>query len=113
MTTNDGGVLPQTRRAPVQRSDSLPLHQATREDAPEVSTGTLPDLERVRELLEAAHQGYAGVTDGAVADYIPALGVAAPELFGIAVVGVRGRSVGVGDHEHPFTIQSVAKPFQS
>src|SRR3954447_3555214 len=112
MTINDDGVLPQTRRAAEPRAGSLPFHENTPEDAPEVSTGTMPDLERVRELLEAAHQGYAGVTDGAVADYIPALGAAAPELFGIAVVGVRGRSVGVGDHEHPFTIQSVAKPFQ-
>jgi glutaminase len=77
-----------------------------------VSTGTLPTLETIRELLEAAYQAYGGVTAGAVADYIPALAVAEPDLFGIAVAGVGGRTVGVGDSEHAFTIQSVAKPFQ-
>ena len=49
--------------------------------------------------------------DGQVADYIPALAEASPDLFGIAIVGVRGRAAGVGDSTHPFTIQSVVKPF--
>jgi glutaminase len=90
----------------------LPVHEATPESAPQVSTGTMPELETIRELLEAAHGVYGGVADGAVADYIPALAVASPDLFGIAVAGVGGRTVGVGDSEHAFTIQSVAKPFQ-
>ena len=46
-----------------------------------------------------------------MADYIPALAQASPELFGIAVAGVGGRVGGVGDSAHAFTIQSVAKPF--
>ncbi len=52
------------------------------------------------------------MTDGAVADYIPALAQASPDLFGIAVVGVGGDGAAAGDSAHPFTIQSVVKPFQ-
>ena len=62
------------------------------------------------ELIQAAHVSFRTVRDGAVADYIPALANASPDLFGIAVVGVLGR-VAVGDSAHPFTIQSVVKPF--
>ena len=46
-----------------------------------------------------------------MADYIPALAQARPDLFGIAVAGVGGHVAGVGDSTHAFTIQSVAKPF--
>ena len=46
-----------------------------------------------------------------MADYIPALAQASPDLFGVAIAGVHGQVAGVGDSAHPFTIQSVAKPF--
>jgi glutaminase len=94
------------------RPETPTFREPTPEGPTQVSTGTLPSLDTVRELLTEAHRSYAGVTDGAVADYIPALARASADLFGIAVVGVRGRAAGVGDSEHPFTIQSVAKPFQ-
>ena len=91
---------------------NLPVHESTPADTRvQVSTGTLPDFATVRDLLAAAHRTYQDVTDGAVADYIPALAQASPELFGIAVAGVGGRVGGVGDSAHAFTIQSVAKPF--
>jgi len=94
------------------RPESLPVHEPTPEGAVQVSTGSLPGPETVLELLTEAHRAYADVTDGEVADYIPALAVASPDLFGIAVVGVNGRAAGVGDSEDAFTIQSVVKPFQ-
>ncbi len=90
----------------------LPVHEPTPESTAQVSTGTMPGPETVVELITQAHRSYADVTDGSVADYIPALAVASPDLFGIAAVGVNGRTAGVGDSEHAFTIQSVAKPFQ-
>ncbi len=34
-----------------------------------------------------------------------------PDLFGLCVVGTSGRVTAAGDADHPFTIQSVAKPF--
>jgi glutaminase len=76
-----------------------------------VSTGELPSLETVQELVQAAHSSFRKVRLGEVADYIPALAKASPDLFGIAVVGVRGRVGQVGDSGHPFTIQSIVKPF--
>jgi glutaminase len=90
----------------------LPVHESTPDDtAVQVSTGELPDYAAVLDLVEAAHRTYQHVREGAVADYIPGLAQASPDLFGIAVAGVRGRVAGVGDSAHPFTIQSVAKPF--
>ncbi|GGF23746.1 glutaminase A [Subtercola lobariae] len=76
-----------------------------------VSTGELPPPGRVRELLIEAHSRYGSVSDGNVADYIPALAAASPDLFGLAVAGVRGRTYVVGDHAVEFSIQSVSKPF--
>ncbi|MET0919776.1 MAG: glutaminase, partial [Acidimicrobiia bacterium] len=76
-----------------------------------VSTGDLPDVERVLELVADAHQRYAPVSDGAVADYIPILAEASPDWFGICVAGVAGRTAAVGDTEQPFSIQSISKPF--
>lgn len=88
------------------------VHESTApEVAPQVSTGELPQPGIVQELIGAAHRSYASVADGHVADYISALAEASPDLFGIAVVGVAGRTAGVGDCAHPFTIQSVVKPF--
>jgi glutaminase len=90
----------------------LPVHENTPDDTtPQVSTGALPDFEIVREMMSAAHRTYLPHTEGAVADYIPVLAQVSPDLFGIAIAGVAGRLVGVGDSTHRFTIQSVAKPF--
>ena len=90
----------------------LPVQVTTPDDMPaQVSTGNLPAPEEVLEIVKAAHRSYARVDDGVVADYIPALAQANPDLFGIAVAGVHGEVAGVGDSTHAFTIQSVAKPF--
>jgi glutaminase len=76
-----------------------------------VSTGALPELRLIREALAEAHASFAEDRTGVVADYIPALARVSPDLFGISVVGVSGRDVGIGDFEHPFSIQSISKPF--
>lgn len=90
----------------------LPVHESTPgEVAVQVSTGELPDFQTVSGLLSAALRTYQHSTEGRVADYIPVLARVDPDLFGIAIAGVRGRLAGVGDSTHPFTIQSVAKPF--
>jgi glutaminase len=49
------------------------------------------------------------LTGGKPADYIPELGKADPNLFGIAIATVDGQTYTVGDAEAPFTIQSVSK----
>jgi glutaminase len=78
---------------------------------PRVSTGDLPEPEEVQRLVIEAYERYRGTRDGDVADYIPALADASPDLFGISVVGARGRSFEIGDVDTHFSIQSVSKPF--
>jgi len=48
---------------------------------------------------------------GEVATYIPELGRADPERFGICIATVDGKVYTVGDADHTVTIQSVSKPF--
>lgn len=65
----------------------------------------VPDY--LREVLD----NLASNTDGAVADYIPDLKNANPDVFGIALTTVDGRTHSVGDDETEFSIQSISKPF--
>ena len=55
-----------------------------------VSTGRLPEPDLVQSVLEDAFARVADVSDGEVADYIPALAEASPELFGACMVNVHG-----------------------
>ena len=89
--------------------ERLPFDEAT--TPPRVSTGDLPDPEDVQRVVTEAYERYRSTTDGVVADYIPALAAASPDLFGISVVGARGRSFEIGDVDVRFSIQSVSKPF--
>lgn len=49
--------------------------------------------------------------DGIVADYIPELGKAERDWFGVAVATIDGAVHEAGDSGLPFTIQSISKPF--
>jgi glutaminase len=89
--------------------EHLPFDEAS--TPPRVSTGDLPRPEDVERLITEAYERYLPNTEGVVADYIPALASASPELFGICVAGVRGRSFEIGDVDTVFSIQSVSKPF--
>ncbi len=66
-----------------------------------------PVLEYLGGLLEE----YRGLNEGEVATYIPELGRADPEWFGICVVTADGHTYEVGDTSIEFTIQSISKPF--
>lgn len=76
-----------------------------------VSTGRLPPNPTVDVLVEEAWDRYRSVTEGKVADYIPALAKASAEWFGISVAGVDGIEHAVGDADRAFSIQSISKPF--
>jgi glutaminase len=65
----------------------------------------------IQELLEEVHGRYRGLSDGAVANYIPELARADPDGFGLALATADGRLYAVGDTDVPFTIQSISKPF--
>ncbi|WP_207842375.1 glutaminase [Williamsia soli] len=65
----------------------------------------VPDY--LREVLD----GLVDDRDGAVADYIPDLANANPDVFGVAMTTVDGRTHAAGDDEVEFSIQSISKPF--
>lgn len=55
------------------------------------------------------HERLASLTDGDLASYIPELACVDPDRFAIAAVTVHGHATLLGDHDHPFTIQSISK----
>ncbi|MGO4258188.1 glutaminase A [Marmoricola sp. RAF53] len=95
--------------AKLSMHETLPFDEET--SPPPISTGELPDAGHLRDIVTEAYERYRTNREGSVADYIPVLGKASPDLFGICVVGARGRSFGIGDTETGFSIQSVSKPF--
>jgi glutaminase len=62
-------------------------------------------------LYDAMRAAQATAGRGRVADYIPALALADPDAFGMALATVDGELYGVGDWEQPFSVQSVSKLF--
>jgi glutaminase len=66
-----------------------------------------PFGEDIAEILERI----APLGDGAIADYIPELGKADRDWFGVAVATIDGAVHEAGDSGLPFTIQSISKPF--
>ena len=81
------------------------------EVGPFVSTGTLPSPGDVQALVVEAHDRFRSDMRGATSQVYPALARVSSELFGICIVGTRGRVFGVGDVAVEFSIMSVAKPF--
>jgi glutaminase len=62
-------------------------------------------------FLDRCHRDFSHETSGTVADYIPELGKADPDHFGIGLATLDGHVYEVGDTKMPFTIQSMSKPF--
>jgi glutaminase len=65
----------------------------------------------LQELVDRLHKKYTPRNDGEVATYIPELGKADPEDFGICIATSDGRIFEAGDSDRLFTIQSISKPF--
>jgi len=70
-----------------------------------------PPRSPIERYLNALHERFLALEEGAVATYIPELGKADPRWFGICVATVDGHVYEVGDARLPFTIQSISKPF--
>jgi glutaminase len=62
-------------------------------------------------FLTACHADFATEHGGEVANYIPELGKADPDHFGISLATLDGHVYEVGDSRIAFTIQSMSKPF--
>lgn len=67
--------------------------------------------DNLQRLVDGLHLKYLPLTSGDVATYIPELGRANPEHFGICLVTADGAIVQAGDCDVPFSIQSISKPF--
>jgi len=65
----------------------------------------------VQRYLDQIVAEYAGVTDGALADYIPELTEVDPSGFGLTLSSSDGFLYESGDARTEFTIQSISKPF--
>ena len=76
-----------------------------------VSTGHLPGWNEVESLVDAAYRRSRQIQDGSVADYIPVLAQADPDLFGLCVAEVNGEIHCAGDTSAEFSIQSISKAF--
>lgn len=75
---------------------------------PQNWAATMPPLQR---FLASCHADFRAMNDGTIADYIPELGKADPDHFGIALATLDGHVYETGDSRVPFTIQSMSKPF--
>ncbi|MCI1868698.1 glutaminase A [Bifidobacterium crudilactis] len=75
------------------------------------ATGRLPAVSVVDGVLERACERALQHHEGKVADYIPALADADPEVFGIAITETNGRTHQLGSYGHVFSIQSISKVF--
>src|SRR5437899_1829465 len=62
-------------------------------------------------FLTDCHAKFSAENSGEVADYIPELGKADPDRFGISLATIDGHVYDVGDTDIPFTIQSISKAF--
>lgn len=76
---------------------------------------SMPETQESRHemqaLIEALHAKHLPLQDGELATYIPELGRANPDEFGICLVTADGRVFETGDCDRAFTIQSISKPF--
>ena len=102
-------------------SAGVPLRQSAFEgDIPKMQTaqqsqGTLPpkrprETTRIQDVIDDIYEKYRNIDDGAVATYIPELGKANPQDFGICLATVDGHVFRAGDWDKEFTIQSMCKP---
>jgi glutaminase len=75
-----------------------------------MSTGATEKHE-LQSAIEAVHERFRHNTHGQIATYIPELGKANPDDFGISLATTSGAIYETGDCDRPFTIQSISKPF--
>ena len=65
----------------------------------------------IAETVTAAHAKHKGNRRGKNASYIPALAEVDPQLFGVCVATVDGRTFSAGDAECEFALESISKVF--
>jgi glutaminase len=68
------------------------------------------DITELAKFITHLHEKYRDLDEGEVATYIPELGKANPDHFGISVATVGGDVFSIGETQQAFTIQSICKP---
>ena len=66
---------------------------------------------QIQKTLDAAYGKYKGLQEGKNADYIPALAKVDPNLYGITLITVDGKTYSAGDTKSEVSIQSISKVF--
>ena len=64
-----------------------------------------------QQVVDDAYEKFKSVTEGANADYIPALEKVPSDLFAVVLITRFGETFVAGDADYTFSIQSIAKPF--
>ena len=67
--------------------------------------------ERINEVLKEAYEKFKDNQEGKNADYIKALAIVDPKIFGITLVTADGKVYEVGDTKEVVSIQSISKVF--
>ena len=70
----------------------------------------IPEFDRFRGEIAEVFEDARAVKDGAVADYIPKLGRADPERYGLSICTIDGQRAGYGDSSVRFSAQCTHKP---
>ena len=73
--------------------------------------GKHTDKHELQSAIERLYDKHRTLEDGELATYIPELGKADPEHFGICLVTSDGQLYETGQSDTAFTIQSISKPF--
>jgi len=73
--------------------------------------GFSANVSPIQLILNDLHRRLRDNCEGELATYIPELGNADPNWFGICLVTADGAVYEVGDTAQEFTIQSISKPF--
>jgi glutaminase len=71
----------------------------------------MPSNDKITDIINQAYESYKDLDRGKLADYIPELGKADSNNFGISVTTVKGETISVGNADTMFSIQSISKPF--
>src|SRR5215470_5569930 len=73
--------------------------------------GKRTERHELQNAIERLHEKHKTLEDGELATYIPELGNADPQHFGICLVTSDGQLYETGQSDVSFTIQSISKPF--
>jgi glutaminase len=76
-----------------------------------IVAASVPSANEIQTSINAAYDKYKDLQEGKNADYTPALAKVDPNLYGIALVTLDGKTYTAGDIKSEVSIQSISKVF--